>query len=293
MPSGRIALFAAVFIAAAFAALAVRLNVYSANYADASGYIAEGELWSRGELFRPVPLQLWALWPNAAMTGSPLGFRPGPASGTEVPVYPSGFPLLLATARRIGGELAPYFVAPLMGGILVLTTFLLGSRLAGSLAGFIAAGLIALSPITLLHTVHPLSDVPAAACWAVAWYLALRGSLGASVAGGMLAAMAILIRPNLAPLAVVPLALILVGSAPGSQRTWQWGRACCFAAAAALGPALTAWTQSAIYGHPFQPGYPGWEAFFRPEHVAANLRNYPRLWGRSTGGSRSWVLRFR
>jgi hypothetical protein len=264
-------------IALTLAAIAVRHGVYSANHADASGYIAEGELWSSGTLVRPAPMQLWAAWPDAA-TGSPLGFRPGPVRGTDVPFYPPGFPLLLAAATRVGGETAMYLVAPFFGAALVLATFAVGQRMGGGISGLVAAILVATSPVTLLHVVHPMSDVPAAACWAGAWYFAMSGSRGGPVTAGVLTALAIAIRPNLVPLAAIPFGLFLVEAIRGASGSWRWGRVAQYAAAASVGPALVAWTQWELYGHPFQPGYPGWEAFFRVEHIRPNLANYPQLW---------------
>ena len=137
---------AAFLLSGLTAAVGVRYGIYAASYSDVSGYVAQAELWSTGQLFRPVPLQLWASWPNAAESGSPLGFRPGLISGTEVPLYPPGMPLLMATARRVVGEYGPYLVAPAFGGILVFATFLLGRSAGGAAAGLIAAALVAVSP---------------------------------------------------------------------------------------------------------------------------------------------------
>jgi hypothetical protein len=50
-----------------------------------------------------------------------------------------------------------------------------------------------------------------------------------------------------------------------------------FAALAAIGPAFVLWTQAVMYGHPLEPGYPGWEAFYRVAHLPANAVNYPRF----------------
>ena len=261
------------------AAVGVRFGTYSANYADVSGYVAQAELWTSGCLFRPVPLQLWASWPNAAEIGSALGFRPGPISGTEVPFYPPGMPLLMAAAQHVVGELGPYLVAPIFAGILVFVTFLLGRSANGSLAGLAAATLVAVSPITLLHTVQAMSDVPATACWACGWYLALRrGGEVAAAATGALVALAVSIRPNLAPLAVVPLSLILTRDVREAPRRWRWRRAWTFAAVASVGPLLVWWTQLALYGSPFESGYRGWQSFFSAASIPANGRNYWRMW---------------
>lgn len=263
----------ALALAGLLAAVTVRLGVYSANHADAAGYVAAGHLWAAGRLARPDPAQLWATWPQARDTGSPLGFRPGRVTGTEVPIYPLGFPVLLGAAERLVGPLGAYLVAPLGAGALAFAAFLLGRALAGPLAGFLALALVAVNPVVLLHAVHPMSDVPAAAGWAIAWVLALRGGASAALAAGLATSMAIMVRPNLAPLALVP-AMTLLAARDRASRAWT--PLVVFVAASAIGPVVVAWSQTVLYGGPFASGYPGASAFFRAEHLAENLRNYPR-----------------
>ena len=123
-----------------------------------------------------------------------------------------------------------------------------------------------------------MSDVPAAACWACAWYLSLRRSLSAASASGALVALAVLVRPNLAPIAVVPLSLFLARDFPAEPRQWQWRTAATFAAVAGAGPLLVWWTQLALYGSPFTLGYQGWQSFFSAAHVPQNARNYWTMW---------------
>lgn len=256
----------------------MRFGVYSANYADVSGYVGAAHSWASGDLLRPAPLQLWASWPQAAESSAPLGSRPGPIAGTNAPLYPAGLSWLMAAAERVAGELGPFVIAPALGGVLVFATFLLGREAGGSAAGLIAAALVATSPIVLLHTVQPMSDVPATACWACAWYFSLRRSGGAALAAGALVALAVAIRPNLAPLAIAPLALILASDEPWAPRFWRWLYAVLFAAAAAAGPLLVLWTQVALYGSPFESGYQGWQSFFAVANVPANARNYWHMW---------------
>lgn len=250
---------------------------------DSSGYISAGDLWRRGDLYRPEPLHFWATWPNATESASPVAYRAGAIRGTEVSVYPPGFPMLIAAAVSLIAPLGGYLVAPFMGAVLTWCTFALGRELGGNLAGLIAAALIASSPIMLYHTVHPMSDVPAAACWTLAWLMALRGRVGASVAAGLAAALAILIRPNLAPLAVPIGALVLVGdvSRVTALREWRWRAGIAFAATATIGPLLVAWSQAVLYGGPLVPGYVEWNSFFRIAHIHPNLQLYPRLLSRA------------
>ncbi|MEZ5290059.1 MAG: hypothetical protein R2745_03175 [Vicinamibacterales bacterium] len=267
---------AALLVAGLVLAVTVRLNTFVGMHADASGYVAEGHLWAVGRLYRPEAAQLWAGWPLATATGSPLGFRPAPGvSGTSVPVYPLGLPLMLAAAERIGGRLAAYVVVPLMAGILVLTAFQLARDLAGPLAGLLAASLLALDPLLLFHTVHPMSDVPAAALWTAGWLLALRGTRSSGFAAGGCAALAVMVRPNLVVLGAVP-ALTLLAAGRRAPRGTDWTPFLAFAGAAAAGPLMVAWTQATLYGGPLTSSYPGAETFYRPGHLAANARNYWR-----------------
>ncbi len=205
-----------------------------------------------------------------------MGFRPGREPGTDVSIYPQGYPVLIAAAWALAGEWAAYLVVPALTAVLVWSAAKVASAMGGAWAGLLAALLVALSPVTLLSAVQPMSDVPGAACWLLACALSLRRSLTASAMAGAAAAVAIAIRPNLAPLAIVPAWLLWMRS----TATTTAGRVRSlvpFAAAASLGPAFVLWTQAVMYGHPLEPGYPGWEAFYRLDHVPANAGNYPRF----------------
>ncbi len=241
--------------------------------------MSAADRWQSGELFEPAPLHFWATWSNAVDSASPVAYRPGLIRGTEIPIYPLGFPVFSAALISVVGPIGAYLTAPLAAAILTWCTFAIARMLAGAWAGLIAAVLIAATPVTLLHTVHPMSDVPAAACWAVAWLMSLRGSRSAALASGAAVAGAVLIRPNLAPLALIPGALLLLGSRRegGSRRAWQWRSAALFAITSAAGLAVVAWSQQVLYGGPFVPGYVEWRTFFRVEHIVPNLELYPRL----------------
>ncbi|MGE0816466.1 MAG: hypothetical protein AB7O28_25255 [Vicinamibacterales bacterium] len=275
-PGPRWAALAALLLAGLVVAVTVRVGTFVGTHADASGYVAEGHLWAIGRLYRPEAAQLWATWPLATATGSPLGFRPAPGvPGTSVPVYPLGLPLMLAAAERIGGPLAVYLVVPLTAGILVLAAFRLASHLAGPLAGLLAAGLLALDPVVLFHTVNPMSDVPAAALWTTAWLIALGGTRTSAFASGWCAALAVMVRPNLVVLGVVP-ALSILASGRRAARGIDWRSLFAYAGAAAVGPLVVAWTQATLYGGPLTSSYPGAETFYRLDHLGANARNYWR-----------------
>jgi hypothetical protein len=261
-------------------AIDVRHGVYAANITDSSAYVAAGDLWRSGEIFRPAPLHLWGRWPGATQSLSPLGFRAAMTPGAEVVEYPLGYPVLIAAATAVGGAYAAYVVAPLMHALLVLSTFAVGRRMAGDLAGVMAAALLASNAVAIMHAIHPMSDVPAAASWMAAWAVGLGSGLGAMTASGLLAALAVMVRPNLVPLAaVLGLTWLWRGSRLSDWRSWRWREALVFGAAGAVGPLIVAWSQYIFYGGVATSGYLGAAAFFRAAHVWPNVTTYPVLFG--------------
>lgn len=275
----RFAVYVVLCIAALTTAVTVRLNSFVSAMTDASGYVSAGDLWQRGEVARSDPIALWATWPNVPAVTLPLAYRAGPIAGTEVPTYPPGYPLLVGAAMRVGGPLAGYGVAPLMAGVLVLCGFALARRIAGDVAGVMAAALVAANPITVLHAVYPMSDLPAAVCWLLALLMALGGTTSAATTAGLLASFGVLIRPNLITLAPVIAMTLLLGQATGPWRTWhwQWRAAGVFVATSTLGPLLLVWSQAAFYGDPFTSGYGRWQDLFGAANIPVNLAMYPRL----------------
>ena len=79
----------------------------------------------------------------------------------------------MAAAKAIAGHCAMFLVTPLSGALLVWITFAIGRRLDSDALGLAAAWLVATSPAVLAMLVSPMSDVPAAAFWAVAIYFTL------------------------------------------------------------------------------------------------------------------------
>jgi Dolichyl-phosphate-mannose-protein mannosyltransferase len=257
-------------IAALFGAVSARYATFAATIVDGSGYVSEASRWLARDLFGPMPFVFLPAWPDVSLV-FPLGYRLGPVTGTDVPSYPPGFPLVMAAAMSIGGELAAYLVPPLLGAGLVWATGELATTLAGPRAAVIAAALMATSPIALSMAMSTMSDVPAAAWWILSLTLALRGRAFAAVAAGLAAAMAILTRPNLAPLAAIP--VFLAFSASGSNRLLQGGLC---GAGVSLGLGILMWTQALLYGSPTSSGHPGIENLFRLSYVPDNLFRYAR-----------------
>ena len=273
----------AIVIAAAVAGTGVAFGTFVASAADASGYVSQSRLLADGRVSFDEPLARLVPWTNSTWVFAPLGYRPGRAPGEIVPTYPPGLPLTMTAARVVGGEWAPFFVVPLLGGVAVFCTYLLGARLHSRRAGLTAASLLASSPIFLFQLVQPMSDVAAVAWWTLALLLAVSTVPGASIAAGAAAGFALLARPNLLPL-VGPLLWFLAGwprgltkSTPDSAtagRRAAAGRLMCFAAGIVPAVGALAFFQWRLYDSPFASGHGAFSDFFALSNVAANSRVY-------------------
>jgi hypothetical protein len=268
VPAG--AFLIALVAAACVVAVGVKFGSKSAAASDGYGYLSQAEMWRSG---LPKIDQPWlndVPWPNKEWNLMPLAWRPvGHERGwSMVPIGSTGLSLLMAAAKAIGGRCAPFVLGPLAGGILVLATYGIGSRLVSAAAGAIAAVLVATSPVVLYHVMWPMSDVPCAAAWACAFYFALDDRRGWLAASGTCAAIATLIRPNLAfGIAIIAVWVFLrLG-----DRRW---RSLWFAAPAAVGPVLVAILNTLIYGSPTSSGYDGVNRIFMWENVGANAKLY-------------------
>ena len=265
----------ALVIAAAAAGAGVAYGTYSASGSDASGYVSQAELLASARITQDEPLARQGPWREGTWTFAPLGYRPGQRSGELVPTYPSGLPLTMAAARRIGGELGMYLVSPLLGALAVFCTYLLGAKLYSRLAGAIAAALLATSPIFLLHIVQPMSDVPVTAWWTLAIVFALSPGRASALAAGLATGVALITRPNLLPLIVAP-ALAVSGLLrdEASNRTLSVHRLAWFLAGTA--PALTVqlFLQWHLYGNPLTSGYGRVSDFFAVAGIWPNVRGY-------------------
>jgi hypothetical protein len=258
----------AIVIAASAAGTGVAFGTFAASAADASGYVSQSRLLADARVSFDEPLARLLPWTGTTWVFSPLGYRPGPAPGEVVPTYPPGLPLTMAAARVIGGEWAPFFVVPLLGGLAVFCTYLLGARLHSRRAGLTAALLLATSPIFLFQLVQPMSDVPAVAWWTVALLFALSPEPGAAIAAGAAAGFALLARPNLLP--VVAALAVVVYRWPSPQ-LWRLVPLAAGLVPAAGALALLQWR---LYGSPLASGHGAFRDFFAISNVLPNVRVY-------------------
>jgi hypothetical protein len=73
--------------------------------------------------------------------------------------------VLLAPLAMAAGPDAIFILTPIAGALLVWLTFLAGRRIAGPLAGAMAAVLVSARPPMLYQVVQPMNDVTTAALW--------------------------------------------------------------------------------------------------------------------------------
>jgi hypothetical protein len=270
-------------LAAASPFLAVALSIFVlagtlaagarvAGGADSSGYLSEARLWRSGSLVHTPPLAGPVTMTHGVQAFIPIGFRLSADGSQMAPIYPPGLPIAMAVAAAVAGDGAEFFVVPICAAGLVLLAYGFGWRLGGPHLGLIAAAATAVSPTMLVQAVQPMSDVPAAFWWMLAFVLLTFESIPAALAAGVAASVASLVRPNL--FAMVPIAAMIVAA---WEDTWTRGikRAATFAApvvAVALGFAV--WQRS-VYGATTETGYGGLSYLFSPAHVIPNLSLYP------------------
>ncbi len=265
----------ALVLAASAAFLAAGQSTRIAGDADAYGYVSQADLWLAGALKVSQPWVEQVPWPNAKWTFAPLGYRPMPDEWSIVPTYSPGLPMLMAVAKRIGGQCALFAVVPLSLGLAVFTTYALGKHLATPNAGLIAAWFLATSPVVLEVSLESLSDVPVTAAWAAAFYFLLGSSLASTALAGFTAALAILIRPNLVPLAI-PLAVwYLVRRTPLVSRLSDRLRDfAVFSLAVLPGVVTVSAINRYLYGSASSSGYGGLAEMFSWTHVLPNLGRF-------------------
>jgi hypothetical protein len=243
--------------------------------ADTYGYVSQAELWLRGNLKIDQSFALQAPWPEPASTFAPLGYRPHPLDETKiVPIYSPGLPMMMALAKWLGGQNAMFAIVPLLGALLVLATYGIGSRLGSVSVGLVGAWLIATSPIVLGHVTIAMSDVPVAAVWSAAIYMLLGEGKRSAVTAGLLSGAAILIRPNLAPLAAILALYYVLRIVRGADRRAHRSELVMFCAATLPGVAAVAMIHASLFGSPLSSGYGPLSELFAWSRVGPNVSNY-------------------
>jgi hypothetical protein len=270
------ALAAAVIVAVVV--LGVTKGAFVIGGSDSYGYVSQAHLWATGTLRVEPPLagQRPDGLSNAALT--PLGYRLAPDEQSFVPTYAPGFPMLAAVFERVGGPGAVFYVMPLLAGVTVAATYLLGIAVAGRAVGLLAAVLMALSPAFLFQLTHaPMSDIVAACWWTLTLVLLPRASPTSSLCMGICAAAAILTRPNLVPLAVVPGGWLLRDVVKNPIRRQSMIRLALYASGPIAASLIIAGLNRYWYGSATASGYGALAGeLFRWEFLWPNLVNYSR-----------------
>lgn len=267
----------AALVAVATLAVGVAYASTSASGSDAYGYVGQADRWIEGELTIDQSWAAPAPWPMARWTFAPIGTRPSPVEPWLVsPMYPPGLPMLMAVGKLVGGEEGAFWIVPIAGALLVLATFGIGRKLATPWAGLIGAWLVATSPAFLFMLVGAMSDVPAAAACAVAFYFVLDRRPRAALAAGLAAGLAVAMRPNLAPcLAIFGLWYLVPFLRPGSDdRRATFVQGAIFAAGLAAGALVIAAFHNAVTGSPFVSTYGPMPGAFALDHFRPNLTRY-------------------
>ena len=267
----------AMLLAAASVGIAFSFRESTAGGSDAFSYVTQADLWvARAPKLRiEMPIAAAAPWPNAFETFTPFGYRATADGRAVVPVTASGLPILMSAFGTVGGHCAMFWVVPLTGGLLVWSTFLIGRRMGSEVVGLGAAWLVATSPTFLSMSRWIMSDVPAAAFWALAIGALLRRSPVSALAAGLSASAAILIRPNLLPVGGV-LAAWMIWQELRKPTDGRAARLIAFTVGLIPGCVAIAAINSWLYGSPAASGYGDLNNLFSADNIGINLRRYAR-----------------
>ena len=282
---GAAGLAIAALAAISLAAFGVVRGTWAVGGSDSSCYALMAVALADGRLQPSSPLAIEAPWPDASRTLAPGGFIPSPVRPDAAsPICAPGFSVLLAPLAAVFGRDAIFFLIPIAGAVLVLSSFVIARALAGGMAGATAAILTATTPIVLYQVVQLMNDVLAAALWLAALALlidkpsasapgatAARKGWSPQVVSGLLIGLAILVRPNLAPLALLFAGVPLVLRHPQPFRAMT-----ATAIAAVPGVALTLWLNFALYGSAVASGYGDATQLFSTAHIQDNLTHFGR-----------------
>lgn len=280
----RRALWIASALSVVILAHAIVNGSFVAAGSDPYGYVSQAYGWVRGPLPHAYPLRLSLPFPSGDQMQIPLGHRAGQTPHTMVPTYAPGLPFMMAIGIVALGSVGPFVVVPLFAASLVWFTFLVGRRVDGPIAGVIAATLAVTSPIVLLQSVIPMSDVPAGALWTAALLGALGNSRRSALLGGIGAAAGLLVRPNLPLLAVVLFCWIVFAARGWRERVV---RAALFSIPILAAVTVVAAINTAWYGSPLRSGYGSSADIYAIANIGPNLRLYP-LWLWQSQGV--WIL---
>ena len=266
----------AILVAVVAAGTAYSFRESTAGGSDSFSYVTQADLWltrTALPLRIDMPIASTAPWPNAIDTFTPFGYRPTVDRRAVVPMTAPGLPLLMAAFAALAGHCAMFAVVPMSGGLLVWSTFMIGRRLQLEVVGLAAAWLVATSPTFLVMSKSVMSDVPAAAGWALTIASLLRQTTASAFVAGLCASGATLIRPNLVPLGAV-LAAWAIWRELRVRAAHPVARISAYAAGLLPGCVAVAVINSWLYGSPLASGYGDLSNLFSAVNVEINVRRY-------------------
>jgi hypothetical protein len=266
--------------------VAIRQGTLVAEAADQWGYVSQADLWLARDLVIEQPIARQVPWPLADWTFTPLGYRPAQAPGAIVPVYAPGLPVLMAIGKSVVGACGPFVIVPLLAGLTVWLTYLLGVQLSSKLVGLTGAALMTTSPAFVFMSLNPMSDLPVAAFFTLGVVLALSPLRWRAIWTGLAVSMAIFIRPNLVLVGAVFLGFIVLRAQPAGGEPVSRARWRAFLAFAIAGAPLVlaiAALNATLYGGPLNASYGNLDDLYQWKFVGQNLIDYPRwIWQTET-----------
>jgi hypothetical protein len=267
-------------IAAAIAVTVIGITKGSlvAGGSDSYGYVSQAHLWATGTLRVQPPFDGDGPEGLSNDAFTPLGYRLSPDGRSLVPTYASGFPMVMAVFERVAGPDAVFYAMPILAGVTVWATYLLGVIVGGPAVGLLAAALMAMSPTFLFQLTHaPMSDIAAACWWTLALVILPRTSRLSAFLMGACAGVAILTRPNLVPLAIVPAAWLVWSVAKNRTRGLVMARLVLYAIGPVVASLFIAGLNRYWYGSPTSSGYGALAGeLFRWDFLWPNVVNYSR-----------------
>ncbi len=202
--------------AAAMGYWLVHLTTISGG-ADSYGYVSAAGLLRQGTLTSQQPEAAWLPAANATAVLTPLGYVARPDIASIVPLYPLGFPAVIAAASFVlPASVAPYIVAPVMAALVLLLVHHIARRWTGDTqAAWLATCLAAWDPLVITYAKQPMSDIPATAWLLLAIWCIVRPA-PLPLLAGLAAGASFLTRPGGlgAVAAVALLGAIQVGWSP-------------------------------------------------------------------------------
>jgi hypothetical protein len=238
--------------------------------ADSYGYVSAAERILYKAVVQEEPLTNVLPFAEAISATTPLGYTPSTqVPGASVPVYPLGLPALMAASIALAGRNGPFFVAPLMGLVLLGAVYVSALVLTRDrLVALLTTALTAVNPVVFTYAIQPMSDVPAAAFFAIALALLVRDPSRPWLAGAA-GAVCLLIRPALAPAVVLLIAVPYL-----VHRRFHAPTAVAYAVPVACGITVQLLLQWHLYGHPLANGYADMGTLFSIDRAATNIRSH-------------------